>query len=163
TASRPPGSITRPAEPPSPGWIATGTSLPSRASAGAASPRARSRWTAPRATAGAACGSTRPPTTGTRWIGWRTSPTATGASALSRPAAGGWGGPLGRVERPPRVKAICERGAPVAPFLGDASHPYGAFRLYFGFDFIAGYETDPSREVDFEYGPPPVDAFDWFL
>ena len=75
----------------------------------------------------------------------------------------GWAATLALVEPHPALKAVCEQGAPADPFVGDDFHHYGAFRLYFGFDFIADYETDPSKVVAFDYGPPPVDAFDWFL
>ncbi|HMP17144.1 MAG TPA: CocE/NonD family hydrolase [Gemmatales bacterium] len=72
----------------------------------------------------------------------------------------GWLSTMALVEPHPSLKA-CSPQAPVADmFLGDDFHHNGAFRLSYGFEYVALMETN-NRTSSFKFDK--VDTYEWYL
>jgi hypothetical protein len=64
------------------------------------------------------------------------------------------------IEPHPALKAVSEQASPADMFLGDDFHHNGAFRLSYGFEYVARMETGKIQS-HFEFDK--YDTFDWYL
>ena len=60
----------------------------------------------------------------------------------------------------PALKAVSPQASPADMFLGDDFHHNGAFRLSYGFEYVAMMETDKSN-TSFKFDRH--DTFEWYL
>jgi predicted acyl esterase len=72
----------------------------------------------------------------------------------------GWLTQMALVEPHPALKAASEQASPADLFLGDDFHHNGAFRLSYGFEYVALTETDKENKP-FQF--PGYDTYDWYL
>jgi putative CocE/NonD family hydrolase len=73
---------------------------------------------------------------------------------------GGWLTAMALIEPHPALKAVSEQASPADMFLGDDFHHNGAFRLSYGFEYVARMETGKVQSpFDFD----KYDTFDWYL
>jgi putative CocE/NonD family hydrolase len=73
---------------------------------------------------------------------------------------GGWLTAMALIEPHPALKAASEQASPADMFLGDDFHHNGAFRLSYGFEYVARMETGKVQShFDFD----KYDTFDWYL
>ena len=73
---------------------------------------------------------------------------------------GGWLTEMALVEPHPALKAASEQASPADRFLGDDFHHNGAFRLGYGFEYVAQMETGKTNQP-FQF--PQYDTYDWYL
>jgi putative CocE/NonD family hydrolase len=67
---------------------------------------------------------------------------------------------LAMLDPHPALKAVSPQASPADQFLGDDFHHNGAFRLSYGFEYVAMMETS---KVNFEFKFDRFDTFDWYL
>src|SRR5215510_16568162 len=72
----------------------------------------------------------------------------------------GWLVVMGVLEPHPALKAVTEQATPADMYLGDDFHHNGAFRLSYGFEYVAMMET--SKE-NFHFQFDHHDTFEWYL
>ena len=72
----------------------------------------------------------------------------------------GWLTVMGALEPHPALKAISPQASPADQFLGDDFHHNGAFRLSYGFEYVAMMETDKSNTM-FKFDRH--DTYEWYL
>jgi putative CocE/NonD family hydrolase len=73
---------------------------------------------------------------------------------------GGWTTMMGLVEPHPALKAASPQASPDDMYLGDDFHHNGAFRLSYGFEYVANLEAGRvSQPFTFDR----ADTYDWFL
>jgi putative CocE/NonD family hydrolase len=72
----------------------------------------------------------------------------------------GWLTAAAMLDPHPALKAVSPQASPADMFLGDDFHHHGAFRLSYGFEYVAMMETDKSN-ADFKFDRR--DTFDWYL
>ena len=73
---------------------------------------------------------------------------------------GGWLTAMALIEPHPALKAASEQASPADMFLGDDFHHNGAFRLSYGFEYVARMETGKVQsKFDFD----KRDTFNWYL
>ena len=73
---------------------------------------------------------------------------------------GGWLTAMALIEPHPALKAVSEQASPADMFLGDDFHHNGAFRLSYGFEYVARMETGKEQShFDFD----KYDTYDWYL
>lgn len=73
---------------------------------------------------------------------------------------GGWLTAMALEEPHPAMKAVSEQASPADMFLGDDFHHNGAFRLSYGFEYVAMMETGKTNTL-FQF--PEYDTFGWYL
>jgi putative CocE/NonD family hydrolase len=73
---------------------------------------------------------------------------------------GGWLTVMGMLDPHPALKAVSPQASPADMFLGDDFHHNGAFRLSYGFEYVAMMETS---KVNFSFKFDRKDTFDWYL
>src|SRR3984957_7877514 len=73
---------------------------------------------------------------------------------------GGWFTAMAFIEPHPALKAASEQASPADMFLGDDFHHNGAFRLSYGFEYVARMETGKTQ---FKFAFDKYDSFDWYL
>ncbi|MBZ5603426.1 MAG: CocE/NonD family hydrolase [Acidobacteriia bacterium] len=73
---------------------------------------------------------------------------------------GGWLTAMALMEPHPALKAVSEQASPADMFLGDDFHHNGAFRLSYGFEYVARMETG---KVQYAFDFDKYDTFDWYL
>jgi putative CocE/NonD family hydrolase len=73
---------------------------------------------------------------------------------------GGWTTMMGLVEPHPALKAASPQASPDDMYLGDDFHHNGAFRLSYGFEFVANLEAGRVSEP-FRFDR--ADTYEWFL
>jgi hypothetical protein len=71
----------------------------------------------------------------------------------------GWTTMMALLDPHPALKAASPQASPDDMFLGDDFHHNGAFRLSYGFEYVA--RVDAQRSGTFEFDA--VDTYDWFL
>jgi len=71
----------------------------------------------------------------------------------------GWTTMMALLDPHPALKAASPQASPDDMFLGDDFHHNGAFRLSYGFEYVA--RVDAQRSTLFEFDR--VDTYDWFL
>jgi putative CocE/NonD family hydrolase len=72
----------------------------------------------------------------------------------------GWLVVMGMLEPHPALKAVSPQASPADMFLGDDFHHNGAFRLSYGFEYVAMMETS---KVNFSFKFDRHDTFEWYL
>ena len=80
-----------------------------------------------------------------------------GVMGISYP---GWLTVMAMLDPHPAVKAVSEQASPADMYLGDDFHHNGAFRLSYGFEYVAMMET--SKE-NFHFQFDHYDTFEWYL
>jgi len=80
-----------------------------------------------------------------------------GVMGISYP---GWLTVMAMLDPHPALKAVSEQASPADMFLGDDFHHNGAFRLSYGFEYVAMMET--SKE-NFHFDFDRHDTFEWYL
>jgi putative CocE/NonD family hydrolase len=80
-----------------------------------------------------------------------------GVMGISYP---GWLTVMAMLDPHPALKAVSEQASPADMFLGDDFHHNGAFRLSYGFEYVAMMET--SKE-NFHFQFDRFDTFEWYL
>jgi putative CocE/NonD family hydrolase len=73
---------------------------------------------------------------------------------------GGWLTAVALLEPHPALKAISPQASPADMFLGDDFHHNGAFRLSYGFEYVAMMETD-KKNTNFRFDRH--DTYEWYL
>lgn len=73
---------------------------------------------------------------------------------------GGWLTVMAMLDPHPALKAVSEQASPADQFLGDDFHHHGAFRLSYGFEYVAMMETTKEK---FSFKFDKYDTFDWYL
>jgi putative CocE/NonD family hydrolase len=87
-------------------------------------------------------------------------PNNNGRAGLLGISYGGWLTAMALIEPHPALKAVSEQASPADMFLGDDFHHNGAFRLSYGFEYVARMETGKVQSrFDFD----KHDTFDWYL
>jgi putative CocE/NonD family hydrolase len=87
-------------------------------------------------------------------------PDHNGRAGLLGISYGGWLAAMALIEPHPALKAASEQASPADMFLGDDFHHNGAFRLSYGFEYVARMETGKTQyRFDFD----KYDTFDWYL
>ena len=87
-------------------------------------------------------------------------PNHNGRAGLLGISYGGWLTAMALIEPHPALKAASEQASPADMFLGDDFHHNGAFRLSYGFEYVARMETGKTQShFDFD----KYDTFDWYL
>ncbi|HLH41071.1 MAG TPA: CocE/NonD family hydrolase [Bryobacteraceae bacterium] len=87
-------------------------------------------------------------------------PENNGRAGLLGISYGGWLTAMALIEPHPALKAASEQASPADMFLGDDFHHNGAFRLSYGFEYVARMETGKTQAFfDFD----KYDTFDWYL
>jgi uncharacterized protein len=87
-------------------------------------------------------------------------PNNNGRAGLLGISYGGWLTAMALIEPHPALKAVSEQASPADMFLGDDFHHNGAFRLSYGFEYVARMETGKIQSrFDFD----KHDTFDWYL
>jgi hypothetical protein len=83
-----------------------------------------------------------------------------GRAGLLGISYGGWLTVMALIEPHPALKAASEQASPADMFLGDDFHHNGAFRLSYGFEYVARMETGKIQShFDFD----KYDTYDWYL
>ena len=83
-----------------------------------------------------------------------------GRAGLLGISYGGWLTAMALIEPHPALKAASEQASPADMFLGDDFHHNGAFRLSYGFEYVARMETGKIQShFDFD----KYDTYDWYL
>jgi uncharacterized protein len=72
----------------------------------------------------------------------------------------GWLVVMGMLEPHPALKAVSPQASPADMFLGDDFHHNGAFRLSYGFEYVAMMETS---KINFSFKFDRHDTFEWYL
>ena len=72
----------------------------------------------------------------------------------------GWLTVMAMLEPHPALKAISPQASPADQFLGDDFHHNGAFRLSYGFEYVAMMETD---KVNTMFKFDRFDTYEWYL
>jgi putative CocE/NonD family hydrolase len=72
----------------------------------------------------------------------------------------GWLTAVAMLDPHPALKAVSPQASPVDMFLGDDFHHNGAFRLSYGFEYVAMMETDKSN---FSFKFDTHDTYEWYL
>jgi putative CocE/NonD family hydrolase len=72
----------------------------------------------------------------------------------------GWLTAVAMLDPHPALRAVSPQASPADMFLGDDFHHNGAFRLSYGFEYVAMMETDKSN-ASFKFDRR--DTFDWYL
>src|SRR5260370_12679644 len=73
---------------------------------------------------------------------------------------GGWLTVMAMLDPHPAVKAVSPQASPADMFLGDDFHHNGAFRLSYGFEYVALMETSKAN-TNFKFDRQ--DTFEWYL
>jgi putative CocE/NonD family hydrolase len=73
---------------------------------------------------------------------------------------GGWLTAMAMLDPHPALKAVSPQASPADQFLGDDFHHNGAFRLSYGFEYVAMMETSKVN-TDFQFDR--YDTFEWYL
>ena len=72
----------------------------------------------------------------------------------------GWLSAVAMLDPHPALKAVSPQASPVDMFRGDDFHHNGAFRLSYGFEYVAQMETD---KVNFSFNFDRFDTYEWYL
>jgi putative CocE/NonD family hydrolase len=73
---------------------------------------------------------------------------------------GGWLTVMAMLDPHPALRAVSPQASPADQFLGDDFHHNGAFRLSYGFEYVAMMETTKTN-TDFKFDRK--DTFEWYL
>jgi putative CocE/NonD family hydrolase len=87
-------------------------------------------------------------------------PNNNGRAGMFGISYGGWLTVMAMLDPHPALKAVSPQASPADMFLGDDFHHNGAFRLSYGFEYVALMET--SR-INFSFRFDKYDTFEWYL
>jgi len=87
-------------------------------------------------------------------------PDNNGRAGITGISYGGWLTQMALFEPHPALKAASEQASPGDMFLNDDFHHNGAFRLSYGFEYVAMMETGKEN---FNFQFDAYDTFDWYL
>jgi putative CocE/NonD family hydrolase len=87
-------------------------------------------------------------------------PNNNGRAGILGISYGGWLTAMALMEPHPALKAASEQASPADMYLGDDFHHNGAFRLSYGFEYVARMETG---KVQYKFDFDKFDTFDWYL
>jgi uncharacterized protein len=87
-------------------------------------------------------------------------PNNNGRAGILGISYGGWLTAMALIDPHPALKAASEQASPADMFLGDDFHHNGAFRLSYGFEYVARMETG-KEQAHFDFDK--YDTFDWYL
>ncbi len=73
---------------------------------------------------------------------------------------GGWLTVMAMLDPHPALKAVSPQASPADQFLGDDFHHNGAFRLSYGFEYVAMMETN---KTNFDFKFDRKDTYEWYL
>lgn len=73
---------------------------------------------------------------------------------------GGWLTVMAMLDPHPAIKAVSPQASPADMFLGDDFHHNGAFRLSYGFEYVALMET---AKTNYNFTFDRYDTFEWYL
>ena len=73
---------------------------------------------------------------------------------------GGWLTVMATLDPHPALKAVSEQASPADMYLGDDFHHNGAFRLSYGFEYVALMETS---KTNFSFDFDRYDTFEWYV
>jgi putative CocE/NonD family hydrolase len=95
-------------------------------------------------------------------IGWllKNVPGHNGRAGILGISYGGWLTVMTLLDPHPALKAASEQASPADMFLGDDFHHNGAFRLSYGFEYVAMMETGKEN---FRFPFDLRDTFEWYL
>src|SRR5438876_587793 len=93
------------------------------------------------------------------WLA-RNVPRNNGRVGLLGVSYGGWLTVMGMLEPHPALKAVSPQASPTDQFLGDDFHHNGAFRLSYGFEYVAMLETS---KVNTFFKFDRHDTYQWYL
>jgi len=72
-----------------------------------------------------------------------------------------WTGTMALLDPHPALKAVVEGASPADQFIGDDFHHNGAFRLGYGFEYVALLESSKETNTRFQFDHS--DTYEWFL
>jgi putative CocE/NonD family hydrolase len=87
-------------------------------------------------------------------------PNNNGRAGMLGISYGGWLTVMGMLDPHPALKAVSPQASPADMFLGDDFHHNGAFRLSYGFEYVAMMETS---HVNFHFKFDKRDTYEWYL
>ena len=87
-------------------------------------------------------------------------PNNTGKVGMLGVSYPGWLTVMAMLDPHPALKAVSPQASPADMFIGDDFHHNGAFRLSYGFEFVAMMEAGKELKA-FEFDTP--DLYDWYL
>jgi putative CocE/NonD family hydrolase len=87
-------------------------------------------------------------------------PNNNGRAGMLGISYGGWLTVMGMLDPHPALKAVSPQASPDDMFLGDDFHHNGAFRLSYGFEYVAMMETS---HVNFHFKFDKRDTYEWYL
>jgi putative CocE/NonD family hydrolase len=90
----------------------------------------------------------------------RNVPNHNGRAGVLGISYGGWLTVMAMLDPHPALKAVSEQASPADQFLGDDFHHNGAFRLSYGFEYVAMMETTKEK---FSFAFDKYDTFEWYL
>ncbi len=86
-------------------------------------------------------------------------PTNNGRIGMRGVSYGGWTTMMALLDPHPALKAASPQASPDDMFLGDDFHHNGAFRLSYGFEYVAAVDGQQFTPFAFDQ----LDTYDWFL
>ena len=90
----------------------------------------------------------------------RNVPNANGRVGMLGISYDGWLTAMAALDPHPALQAVSPQASPADMFLGDDFHHNGAFRLSYGFEYVAMMETDKSN---FNFQFDRHDTYEWYL
>jgi uncharacterized protein len=90
----------------------------------------------------------------------RNIPDNNGRAGMLGISYGGWLTVMAMLDPHPALKAVSPQASPADMFLGDDFHHNGAFRLSYGFEYVALMETSRTN-TNFQFDK--YDTFEWYL
>ena len=83
-----------------------------------------------------------------------------GRAGVTGVSYGGWLTAMAMLDPHPAIKAVSEQASPADMYLGDDFHHNGAFRLSYGFEYVAMMETG-KENYHFQFDRH--DTYEWYL
>jgi uncharacterized protein len=88
-------------------------------------------------------------------------PNNNGRVGMAGVSYSGWLTVMAMLDPHPALRAVSPQASPADMFVGDDFHHNGAFRLSYGFEYVAMMETQPNVVEKFKFDQD--DTYDWFL
>jgi uncharacterized protein len=87
-------------------------------------------------------------------------PNHNGRAGMLGVSYAGWLTAMAMIDPHPALKAVSEQASPADMFLGDDFHHNGAFRLSYGFEYVALMETGKEN---YHFAFDTHDTYEWYL
>ncbi len=88
-------------------------------------------------------------------------PNNNGRVGMTGGSADAWTAVMALLDPHPALKAICEQASPADTYVGDDFHHNGAFRLSYGFEYVALLESEKEHNTQFKFDRH--DTYEWYL